>query len=144
MTNTLKIKPMTGKRFIAPIKATSGSAAFDIYAQEDIVIKNEKITFDLGFATEIPEGYAAILAPRSGFGTKYGMKLSNTLGLIDSDFRNEWKATLSVSDCDFVEIERGERFLQFFLIKVDEFKIEITESLTETERKGGYGSTGNK
>lgn len=140
--NTLKIKPMTDKRFIAPIKATSGSAAFDIYAQEDIVIKNEPITFDLGFATEIPEGYAAILAPRSGLGTKHGVKLSNTVGLIDSDFRNEWKATLSANN--EVSIIRGERFLQFFLIKVDEFQIEITESLTKTERKGGYGSTGNK
>lgn len=140
--NTLKIKPMTDKRFIAPIKATSGSAAFDIYAQEDLVIKNEPITFDLGFATEIPEGYAAILAPRSGLGTKYGVKLSNTVGLIDSDFRNEWKATLSANK--EVSISRGERFLQFFLIKVDEFQIEITESLTKTERKGGYGSTGNK
>ena len=141
--HTLKIKPLTDCRFIAPVKATAGSAAFDIYAQEDIALSNKGfITVKLGFATEIPQGYAAVMLPRSGLGSKHGLRMANTSGLIDSDFRNEWLATLTVESPNLL-IEKGTRFLQFYLVEVPEFNIEIASELSETDRLGGYGSTGN-
>lgn len=142
---TLKIKPLTEERFISPRKGSCQAAAFDVYTQEDLVFNDEPRTVKLGFATEIPEGYAAVLIPRSGFGNKLGMRLVGTVGLIDSDFRGEILATIQLAKGKELQLSRGERFLQFYLMEVPKFGIEIVSELTETKRgAGGYGSTGTK
>ncbi|WP_417764676.1 dUTP diphosphatase [Shewanella chilikensis] len=142
---TLKIKPLTEERFIPPRKGSCQAAAFDVYAQTDLVLNDEPKTIELGFATEIPEGYCAVLVPRSGFGNKLGMRLMGTIGLIDSDFRGNWKATIQLAKGKELQLARGERFLQFYLMEVPKFGIEIVSELTETKRgSGGYGSTGTK
>lgn len=138
---TIKIKPLTKARFIPPVKGTPLSAAFDVVVQEDVTITSEPQTIALGFATELPEGYAAILQPRSGLGNKKGLRLRGTLGLIDNDYRGEWLATV-VSD-ETIELTRGDRFLQFYLIEIPDHSIEVVSELSSTERgQGGYGSTG--
>ena len=56
------------------------------------------------------DGYSAELLPRSGVGRKYGVRLLNTIGLIDYDFEGEWAVTL---DCDKpCSFKRGDRILQ--------------------------------
>lgn len=142
---TLKIKPLTEERFIPPRKGSCQAAAFDAYTQDDVVFNDEPRTVRLGFAMEIPEGYAAVLIPRSGFGNKFGMRLMGTVGLIDSDFRGEILATIQLAKGKELQLSRGERFLQFYLMEVPNFGIEIVSELTETKRgSGGYGSTGTK
>lgn len=142
---TLKIKPLTKERFISPRKGSCQAAAFDVYTQEDLVFNDESRTVKLGFAMEIPEGYAAVLIPRSGFGNKLGMRLVGTVGLIDSDFRGEVLATIQLAKGKELQLSRGERFLQFYLMEVPKFGIEIASELAETKRgAGGYGSTGTE
>lgn len=142
---SLKIKPLTKERFISPRKGSCHAAAFDVYTQEGVVFNDEPRTVKLGFATEIPEGYAAVLIPRSGFGNKLGMRLVGTVGLIDSDFRGEWQATIQLAKGKELQLSRGERFLQFYLMEVPKFGIEIVSELAETKRgAGGYGSTGTE
>lgn len=141
----LKIKPLTKERFIPPRKGSCQAAAFDVYTQEDVVFNDEPRTVKLGFAMEIPGGYAAVLIPRSGFGNKVGMRLVGTVGLIDSDFRGEILATIQLAKGKELQLSRGERFLQFYLMEVPRFGIEIVSELTETKRgTGGYGSTGTE
>ncbi|AUR84533.1 dUTPase [Vibrio phage 1.060.A._10N.261.48.B5] len=142
---TLKIKPECIHSFIPPRKASCHASGFDVYSQEDVTFNCETRTVELGFATEIPVGYYAELLPRSGFGNKYGMRLLGTVGIIDSDFRGVWKATIKLEKGKELQLSRGDRFLQFVMHKLPEFNIEVVSELTETKRgTGGYGSTGTK
>jgi dUTP pyrophosphatase len=80
--------------------------------------------------------------PRSGLGTKLGMKLENTCGLIDSDYRGEWMATISIREGSHM-FYAGDRILQCVVTQVLQVGVEVVDELCETERgDGGYGSTG--
>ena len=106
----MHIKPMV-KDFIYPVYKTAGAAAFDIFLQQDLTLTPHKpVTFGLGFATGMEDGYYAAIVPRSSVGRKYGVRLLNTIGLIDCDFDGEWAVTL---DCDTpCSFKRGDRILQ--------------------------------
>lgn len=78
--------------FIPPSYGTPFSAALDVFAQTDLIITRETRLIDLGFKAEFPENFACLLMPRSGFGSKFGLALANTIGLIDCDYRGTWMA----------------------------------------------------
>lgn len=143
----MNIKPLH-KNFKMPIYATPGSAAFDIYAPESSIIYcNEWKTIGLGFAAEIPEGHVGLLMPRSGLGSNQGFKMRNTAGVIDSDYRGEWKATVTVevgNDGEQHIIKEHDRILQCLIVPVRQVWLNQVDELSTTERGvGGYGSTGN-
>lgn len=144
----MKIMPLV-KEFIKPEYKTEYSAGMDIYLQEDatLVIGADNV-IHLGFAAEVPEGYAAILLPRSSAGMK-GISLRNTAGVIDSDYRGEWIAHIVVDQnqdnalLDEWHYKRGDRIIQCLIVPVKKVDIELTESISVTARgNGGFGSTG--
>lgn len=137
------------KEFIKPEYKTEYSAGMDIYLQEDatLVIGADNV-IHLGFAAEVPEGYAAILLPRSSAGMK-GISLRNTAGVIDSDYRGEWIAHVVIDQnqdnalLDEWHYKRGDRIIQCLIVPVKKVDIELTESISVTARgDGGFGSTG--
>ena len=137
------------KEFIKPEYKTEYSAGMDIYLQKDVtlVIGADNV-IHLGFAAEVPEGYAAILLPRSSAGMK-GISLRNTAGVIDSDYRGEWIAHIVVDQnqdnalLDEWHYKRGDRIIQCLIVPVKKVDIELTESISVTARgDGGFGSTG--
>ena len=137
------------KEFIKPEYKTEYSAGMDIYLQEDVtlVIGADNV-IHLGFAAEVPEGYAAILLPRSSAGMK-GISLRNTAGVIDSDYRGEWIAHVVIDQnqdnalLDEWHYKRGDRLIQCLIVPVKKVDIELTESVSVTARgNGGFGSTG--
>ena len=127
-----------------PERATPDSAGFDIFMPEAGVIENTYVTkVPLGFATAIPPGYVALLLPRSGVGSKRGLELNNTCGVIDADYRGEWFATLRVKNGERFSWEAGERLLQMVLVNCLTPELEVVEQLPTTQRgTGGLGSTG--
>ena len=144
----MKIMPLV-KEFIKPEYKTEYSAGMDIYLQEDVtlVIGADNV-IHLGFAAEVPEGYAAILLPRSSAGMK-GISLRNTAGVIDSDYRGEWIAHIVIDQnqdnalLDEWHYKRGDRIIQCLIVPVKKVDIELTESVSVTARgNGGFGSTG--
>lgn len=144
----MKIMPLV-KEFIKPEYKTEYSAGMDIYLQEDatLVIGADNV-IHLGFAAEVPEGYAAILLPRSSAGMK-GISLRNTAGVIDSDYRGEWIAHIVIDQnqdnalLDEWHYKRGDRIIQCLIVPVKKVDIELTESISVTARgNGGFGSTG--
>lgn len=140
----LFIKPMCSD-FIPPKQSTEGSAGYDIFMPEDgYIAYNETIKVNLGFASAIPKGHVALILPRSGVGSKYGLELNNTCGVIDSDYRGEWVATLKVKSPHESYIwKKGDRLLQFVVVPVPQLEMVITDSLDMTDRgEGGLGSTG--
>jgi dUTP pyrophosphatase len=133
-----------------PIKGSSHAACFDVYAHS--IIYNDKDprkrTIGLGFATEIPEGYCGILIPRSNL-TKHYWIMNNSVGIIDSDYRGEWKMIFTnITDNAWLypfPYEVGERIGQIYFKKVEDVIFEETDELDESDRaEGGFGSTGVK
>ena len=133
---------------IIPTKATSGSAGFDLHAciDKDITIKKgELIRVPCGIAIELPSSeYAAFIFARSGLGIKYGISLSNGVGVIDSDYRGEIQVGLCrTSDGDPYTIKNGDRIAQMIIMPVSNVNFKLVENLGESERgSGGFGSTG--
>ncbi|MDE7226316.1 MAG: dUTP diphosphatase, partial [Ruminococcus sp.] len=81
--------------------------------------------------------------PRSGLSSKYGISLANCVGVVDSDYRGEWLIPLINHGKKSFAVENGMRIAQLVLTKIFFPEIEISDSLTETERgTGGFGSTG--
>lgn len=84
-----------------PTKAHDTDACFDLYApigarKGDFfwVPAHSSVMVDLGFATEIPEGYFAAVFPRSGTASKKHLRNSNCVGVIDAGYRGTWKVSL--------------------------------------------------
>lgn len=134
-----------------PSKGTDGAAGYDIryIGTEALTItQGQRVKVPLGFAIHIGDSnVAAVLMPRSGLGSK-GLRLANTIGLIDSDYQGEIAAVLewdSQKGEDLV-IEPGDRFIQMVFLPIVRTELtEVEEFTSFTKRgEGGYGSTGIK
>ncbi len=145
----VKIKLTRGMKM--PKYATEGAAALDLCAALD---EGEKIVLAPGERKLIPTGISlepksndvvAVIAARSGLGTKKGICLSNGIGIVDSDYRGEVCVGLfNTGKEDFV-IERGDRIAQMMFLPVLAATLIESEELDTTERgAGGFGSTGVK
>ena len=123
--------------FIAPRYKTKGAAAFDLYLQDDLYLTpGEPVKISLGFSADIEDGYSVMIIPRSSVGNM-GVRLCNTVGLIDSDYRNkEWFAKLTSSNP--LRFRRGDRILQ--AIVTWSFRADGIEGADKV--RGESGSTG--
>ena len=132
-----------------PVRAHATDACFDIFAvidndeQEVYILPGETYRVHTGIITEIPRGYHCQVYARSGMGITQGLRLANSVGIIDSDYRGEWIVALH-NDSDYRRVVKtGDRVAQFMLCKNIECKLQISEDLESTERgAGGLGSTG--
>jgi len=120
--------------------ATAGSAGIDI-AATGFTIGISSITYHLGLSVEIPDGFFGMMVPRSSI-VKRGLRMSNSVGIIDSDYRGEVKAVFDV--IDFSDIyQTGEYVCQLIILPVIKFDLIEADELNETDRgTGGFGSTG--
>lgn len=131
--DTPKLKPITIGNWI------------DLYVGEDTHIKhNEYACVPLGVAMQLPEGYEAIIAPRSSTFKRYGLIQVNGIGIIDESYNgdcDEWCMPVYALAGD-VYITKGTRLCQFRVIKHQPvcFFDEVT-TLGNTDR-GGFGVTG--
>ena len=92
----------------------------------------------------IPTSVFLGLYPRSSLGFKYGMRLLNTVGIIDSDYAhnesNEGHIMVGIICSKPMRLEQGTKFCQgiiqpYFVMEDDQ---------ADGERTGGMGSTGVK
>lgn len=133
----------------APAYATPGSNALDLCANLEApvtVTSKEVVTIGTGVKVSIPEGYAGVLLPRSGLGSKNGLSLANTVGLIDSDYRGEIIAKVILKDGfpDLV-ITPGMRFVQLCVVVAPQCDLLFCdESELDVTARGdsGFGASG--
>ena len=141
MEKEIKIKYFND---VQEIEALEVGDWIDLRSAESVDIKaGEYKLIRLGVAMELPEGYEALVAPRSSTFKNYGILLANSLGVIDESYKgdnDEWKF-LAYATRD-THVEKNERICQFRIIE-HQPKIKITkvESLGNADR-GGIGSTG--
>jgi len=134
-----------------PTYATSGAACFDLYAVSDIpheLYQGTSVTIPTGLVFDIPEGYVLLVYSRSGHGFKHSVRLSNCVGVIDSDYRGEVQVKLTRDESpgswlERFEINQGDRIAQAMLMPVEQVKLEQVDEVEATVRgEGGMGSTG--
>ena len=124
--------------FIAPKYKTKGAAAFDLYLQDDLYLTpGEPASISLGFSADIEDGYSVQIIPRSSAGMNWGVRLWNTVGLIDSDYKGEWRAVLESAKP--ARFRRGDRILQAFVTW--SFRADGIDA-DDAERGTHSGSTG--
>ncbi len=132
---------------ILPTRATAYSAGVDLYACLEnavTVSPGETVMIPLGIACQPSELETVILIfPRSGLASTCGITLANAVGVVDSDYRGEWKIPVHNQSQKTFTIEHGMRLAQAVVMPVIFPEILETEILDETERgTSGFGSTG--
>lgn len=129
----------------APHRATDGAACYDLHAVEAVsVAPGRASTIRTGLRFEIPDGHVLKVYSRSGHGFKSGVRLSNAVGVIDSDYIGEVLVRLHNDSRDVFDVLPGERIAQAMLERVVEHElVELDVFTKSTERgEGGFGSTG--
>ena len=97
----------------------------------------------LGFSAQMEQGYEGHILPRSSTFTKYGLLLSNAMGIVDDTYcgdEDEWRAVMYATKEGHFRV--GERLVQISFQKTLNVTFERVETLGN-ENRGGYGSTGN-
>lgn len=154
-------------------KANEGDGAYDLKSIGAIVSTTSsndiQVEYYLGINSEFPEGYVALLFPRSSI-SKTRLRLANSVGFIDSGYRGQWRAVFdfkyslweklkykllygkkwanklvdkALNAGEIYNPDKMERCCQFCLVKLADFDIEMTKKLSSSERgEGGFGSTG--
>ena len=126
-----------------PKRATAGSAGYDFVSPLDVTIPaGGTALIPTGIRAEMEPGWVLLLFPRSSLGFKYGMRLSNTVGVIDSDYafaKNEGHIMVKLRNplSGPVTIGRGERVCQGVFLPYGTAE----EDEVLTGRTGGFGST---
>ena len=135
---------------VIPKYATLGAAGFDLVSIEDITVYPGETKFvRVGLIIEVPAGYELQVRPRSGLSLKTNLRVANSPGTVDSDYRGEIgviidnKSHYIQSDCKSVEIKKGDRIAQGVIAPVEQVEFVEVKELSETARgSGGFGSTG--
>nr|DAS70734.1 MAG TPA: dUTPase [Caudoviricetes sp.] len=137
----VKIKRLD-RSAVIPKYAKDGDAGLDLTATAYKVNEKGQYIYTSDLALEIPDGYVGLLFPRSSICNK-DLEMTNSVGVIDSNYRGPIKSVFNPT-CEDPEIyELGERFAQLIIIPYPKIEFEEVEELSETERGiGGYGSTG--
>ena len=128
-----------------PTYAHESDAAADLYAREDQVIPAHSYSnmINTGVHIQLPEGWVGYILPRSSIGAKTPLRLSNSIGVIDSDYRGFLGVIYdNTSDSDYT-VHAGDRIAQLLIMPSYRFQAQIVDTLDDSDRgEAGYGSTG--
>ena len=136
-----------------PTRGTPTSAGIDFYIPEDFqpttIPPHGDVLIPAGLKVRIPSGYALVANNKSGVATK--KKLVFGASVIDEDYQGEIHLHLVNTSSNPVEINPGDKIIQFLLEKQEYASIEESSSeeelyhnLESIRGTGGFGSTGEK
>lgn len=129
----------------APSYAHPGDAGADLRARHDVVLRpGERKLVPTGVSIALPDGYVALIHPRSGLATKHGLTIVNAPGTVDAGYRGEISVTLLNTDSQHaIELRRGDRIAQMVIQRVEYAQFVTVDELSGSVRgAGGFGSTG--
>jgi dUTP pyrophosphatase len=128
-----------------PQYAKPGDAGADIVSRIDITLApGERALVPTGIAIALPDGYVALVHPRSGLAIKHGVTMVNSPGTVDAAYRGELQIILINHDPhQAVSFKRGDRIAQLVIQKVERAEfIEVSQLPGSGRGSGGFGSTG--
>ena len=151
-----------------PTYANLGDGAVDLYAPCDFTIgPGETKIIPVDIKVALPYGYAFLIHPRSGLSAKTKLRVANSVGLIDSQYKGVIGVILenveprikdisyefddknrpiitSIEHGQSYSISKGDRFAQMRLVEVPSasfFQVESVDGIGD-DRGGGFGSSG--
>jgi len=134
-------------RAMLPHYASAGAAGLDLRACIEA-----PLTLQAGDSQLVPSGiaihlgdpgFAAVVLPRSGLGSKHGIVLGNLVGLIDSDYQGQVLVSVWNRGKAAFTIQPLDRIAQLVVVPVGQVELEVVEEFAESRRgAGGFGSTG--
>lgn len=133
---------------IVPNKASKGAACFDLYSFM-YEVDDRGYTVHTGLSIALPPNYGLLILPRSGLSTKLGLRLRNSVGVIDSDYRGELMIKFHEGYRDAQSEIRevllyGNRIAQALIVELPVVTwTEVDELPDSTRGLGGFGSTGS-
>ena len=155
-----------------PQYANIGDSGMDVRAAEDVYIDPlQTVIIPTGLKVAIPQGYEIQVRPRSGVSIKTPLRISNSIGTVDSGYRDEIGVIITNTsplasnpfDIAFglgIEklftidekdnrhgtyfIRKGDRIAQLVLNEVPMIEWKVIDSVKDIgiDREGGFGSTG--
>lgn len=138
---------------VLPFYGTEFAAGMDCVTVSEPEFEDTYVCYKLGFAMEVPAGHVGLLFPRSS-NSKKDLLLSNSVGVIDEDYRGEVQARfkdtfmsrgLFVGTPSGIEPKyyaKGDAVCQLIIIPVARFNAMWADELSDTVRGvGGFGST---
>jgi len=128
-----------------PTYAHDTDAAADLYALEDVTLegntKGNKIR--TGVKIQLPESWLALIIPRSSIGAKTPLRLSNSVGLIDSGYRGELGVLYDNTSDEPYDIKAGDRIAQLLIMPSYRFQPKVVDVLASSDRgETGFGDSG--
>lgn len=128
-----------------PIDKISVGDWIDLRAAEDVDMKKgEYKKISLGVSMKLPEGYEAHVSSRSSTFQKWGIMLTNGIGIIDNSYSGDndiWMyPAIAIKD---THISKGDRIAQFRIVKKQPEIEFISVDHLEGPDRGGFGSTGH-
>lgn len=143
----VKIKKIGHNSLSLPAYATAASAGVDLCAdlKESFTLNpGENVKIPTGLAIELPGPHVvALVFARSGLASRYGIGLTNGVGVIDSDYRGEIQVLMQNQGHEPVIVNPGDRIAQMAFMPIFRAVFEEVSKLEETARgTGGFGSTG--
>jgi dUTP pyrophosphatase len=125
-----------------PSKGSEEAAGYDLHSVESWIIPpGTRAIVNIGIRSQIPKGFYGRIADRSGLAYVHGLTV--LAGVIDSDYRGDWKVILLNTGDDSVCFDVGDRVAQVVLTKIANFPIVEVASVEDSDRgMGGFGSTG--
>jgi deoxyuridine 5'-triphosphate nucleotidohydrolase len=135
-----------------PQRMTAGSAGFDLYAAEGVMIPPAHCEPDgcaeigralvsTGIEVQLPPGSVGRVASRSGLSVKANLEVG--AGWIDSDYRGTLMVELKNFGSKPYEVKEGDRIAQLVILAVVDAEISVVADTVETVRgRAGFGSTG--
>ncbi len=128
-----------------PTYAKAGDAGADLVTTLDFTLApGQRQLVPTGISIALPDGYVALVHPRSGLAIKHGVTLVNTPGTIDAGYRGEVACILINHDLeDSISFKKGDRIAQLVIQRVERANFVEVEELPGSGRgSGGFGSTG--
>ena len=129
-----------------PSYAKAGDAGADLATRIDFTINpGERMLVPTGISIALPNGFVALVHPRSGLAIKHGISMVNTPGTIDAGYRGELQVILINHDLTQpVSFKKGDRIAQLVIQKVERADfVEVSDLPGSDRAAGGFGSTGS-
>ena len=132
---------------VLPARATRGSFGYDIVVPAPVLIPaypKGPTLVDSGWslASDLPDGVAMMILPRSSLYMKHGLIVPNSPGLVDQDYAGPLKVMLQNLTEQPVMLTEGTRIAQFVFVQCAMPSIYVTQERNPSRTRGGFGSTG--
>ena len=128
-----------------PTYAKPGDAGAELATRVDFTLQpGERALIPTGISIALPNGYVALVHPRSGLAIKHGISMVNTPGTVDAAYRGELAVILINHDPkESISFKKGDRIAQLVIQQVEHANfIEVTSLPGSGRGSGGFGSTG--